>query len=148
MRLCNYPAYQRLELLEYLTEKARTTDEAQEILSVFEDDPDPIVRHEAAAQLIRLERENPNVVSPLKVKIREALIRGPQDKSVVIRHEALESLAYIGDESTLEILQASIGDANPDVSNTAKLAYEVLAFRLKHNLKPSELSKAFLSSSA
>lgn len=145
---CNYPAYQRLELLEYYAVQAKTVDGVQEILLVFEKDPCPIVRHEAAAQLIRLERDRPDIVFPLRVKIRQALIRGLQDKSVVVQHEVLESLAYIGDESTLDTLRTAMSDVNTDVSNTAKLAYEILAFRLERNLKPGELAKAILSSSA
>ncbi len=143
--LRNCPAYQRLELLEYCAEQAATTEEVQQILSVFEGDADPIVRHEAVAQLLRIERNRPHLIAPIQELVRVALVKGIQDKSVVVRHEVLETLAYFGDESTLAILQNSIGDTEPDVSSTAKLSYELLSFRLQHNLRACELQNALLA---
>ena len=58
---------------------------------------------------------------------------------------AMEALAYIGDESALPILENLINDTNTDIRCTARIARDILQFRLKNRVSGAEFSGALVS---
>jgi HEAT repeat protein len=136
-------AYERFEVLEHYGKLAEDESDVLHLLAVLQDDKDPIVRHEAAAQLLKLETTKPSVTARVRERMCEAL-RGSirNDPSVIVRHEAMEALAYIGNEENLSVLQSLIEDPNSDIQFTARIAYDMLRFRLQKNIAGSELGAA------
>lgn len=138
--LCNYPAFARLELLDYCAMQITAPEQIEEILRVVKEDTDPIVRHEAVAQLVRLKREKGNLFTKrVDERIRAMFLAALDDNSVVVRHEILEALAYFGDATILETLRHHADDAEPDIRHTARLALELLQFRLNRGIEVCDL---------
>src|SRR5437867_10558253 len=139
-------AFTRFEILEQYAMIADDADDIIPIQRALAEDPDPIVRHEAAAQLLKIETSKPELSEGLKRQIQNALLKSVlKDQSVIVRHEAMEALAYIGDESALPILENLIDDANTDIKCTARIARDILIFRLKNGVSGAEFSGALIS---
>ena len=146
-RLLHDPAaFARFEILEHYTDFVESEEDIGPLQEVLTLDPDPIVRHEAAAQLLKIETKRPELTANLKQQIQSALVKSiHEDSSVIVRHEAMEALAYIGNEDALPILQGLVNDSNSDIKCTALIARDILLFRLKHSLKGSELCGSLMT---
>lgn len=146
MLLRDPSVFTRFEVLEQF---AKIVDEESDVVilqSLLAHDPDPIVRHEAAAQLLQVETNKPELTASLRNQIQQALMKSVrEDESVIVRHEAMEALAYVGDESALRVLGDLADDANTDIKCTARIARDILQFRLENKLKGSEFSSALIS---
>ncbi len=136
--LSDKSSFKRFGVLEDYAIIADSEDDIDRMLRIAEYDPDPIVRHEAIAELVHLEIKKPSLTTRFRYKIQEYLIRRiHHDKSVVVRHEAIEALAYFGDEKSVIVLQNFLKGLNSDIRCSAQISYNLLVFRLKCQ-EPSE----------
>jgi HEAT repeat protein len=93
------------------------------IIRVLEQDPDPIVRHEAGFALFKLyERGVISGDRAVQALCRSAL----EDTSTVVHHEAAESLGFFRHPQSFQTLQGLLQDPNIDVSATARISLERL----------------------
>jgi HEAT repeat protein len=94
------------------------------LLRTLREDPNAVVRHEAAFVLGRLPQSQ--VQSDLVGdEIFSALCHSARtDPSIVVRHEATEVLGNLEDSRVPIVLQELAEDDNPDVALTAKLGLE------------------------
>jgi HEAT repeat protein len=142
-------AYQRFEALEHYTSAADNASDVSNLIRILKNDTDPIVRHEAAAQMLRLETINPSVTANMHKVICDALVQAIlTDPSIIVKHEAMEALSYVGDSSALEIFERLVDNPNCDIQSTAKLSYEMLRFRLEKEVAASGLGAAIGASAS
>src|SRR5207245_1055340 len=121
LMLSDASPYKRFEALEHYTTLADTETDVLNLVRVLESDSDPIVRHEAAAQLLRVETSKPLLTANVRHVIRDALIKTiREDGSVIVRHEAMEALAYVGEDDALFVLESLLDDPNMDIKCTAR----------------------------
>lgn len=80
---------------------------------VLKEDPDPIVRHEAAFVLGEL--ADPAGVPALAEAVRS-------DPSDLVRHESAEALGWIAIEESAAALREALGDRSPEVARTAEIS--------------------------
>jgi len=138
-------AFTRFEILEHYADFADAEADIFPLQKVLAQDPDPIVRHEAAAQLLKIETKKPGLTVNLRPQIQAALIKSVcEDNSVIVRHESMEALAYIGDRGAMSVLESLVGHANADINCTAKIACDILRFRLLNKLSGAEISDALM----
>jgi len=140
------PAFIRFELLEALVDYADGEEDVRLMLSILRHDKDPMIRHEVAAQLLRLEQTKPELMYLLKKTIlallKETVVN---DESVIVKHEALEAIGYIGEQEELNFLLSYTRDLNEDIRTTSQVAYESLRYRIDNNIGASELSSYLLN---
>jgi HEAT repeat protein len=130
----------RFEILERFSDLADCEDDVHSIINVLENDGDPCVRHEAAAQLFRIEEKKPHLMTNLKQRAIAALWdKAWNDESTVVRHESIEVLGYIGGEESLENLTALAMDENLDIRSTAEIAFRTAEHRIKRRIGASAL---------
>jgi HEAT repeat protein len=92
------------------------------LLRTLREDPNAVVRHEAAFVLGRLPDLPSDLISD---QIVSALCeRARIDPSIVVRHEATEVLGNLDDSRVDDVLRELAEDDNPDVALTAKLGLE------------------------
>jgi len=135
----------KFEILEKFFHYVDCDQDIDFLIELFDTEVDACVLHEISAQLFRIEEKKPDIMrSKKKVVIEKLLYRSINDDSVVVRHESIEALGYLGDESCLEILDALKNDQNSDIKSTAHIAFENTFVRLKFNLKASELCDFYI----
>jgi HEAT repeat protein len=128
------------ELMGKFADMADSRGDINLLLNLLEKHPDSIVRHEAAAQLAANWKKRPGVFETYGHRIICGLLKtAMDDRSVVARHEAIESLGYLGDESILSDLERLIHDDNEDIRRTAKIAVDVVKYRKKNRVSFSRL---------
>ena len=116
-----------LEQLAYMQEIPSAHVVAGLLLRTLREDPNPVVRHEAAFALGRLPQLEiqRDLVSD---EIFSALCQSARtDPSTIVRHEATEVLGNLEDSRVARVLHELAKDDNPDVALTAKLGLEHLA---------------------
>ena len=97
--------------------------EIHKVIEILETHPDMMVRHEAAFVLLELDATNPRLLKAMRGEITTALSnRAKYDKSMVVRHETLEALGYVGDESCLGLLKSAARSRNKDIRESALVA--------------------------
>jgi len=137
--------FEVFELLEKFADVAQSKNDVMLLVDFLERNQNPIVRHEAAAQLLELARDKPMLMKRVKQKVLEALMkRASDDANVTSRHEAIEVLGYLGDEKAIPVLRPNLNHENEDIRYTARIALDVLQFRLDRKLNASELWKAIV----
>lgn len=91
------------------------------LVAILSEDPNGIVRHEAAFVLGEL-YERHIISGDLAL---QALMRAARcDASVVARHEAIESLAAFRGDQVRDLLLELASDRNDDIAKTAAIALE------------------------
>lgn len=136
-------AYERFEALEHFTALISNEADVLHLITILHNDDDPIVRHEAAAQLLRAETIKPDATGDMRAIICAALVKAlEKDSSIIVQHEALEALAYIGDAETLRVLDSFRNSPNPDIRSAANVAFDMLCFRISKSVRASDLGKA------
>lgn len=127
----NFTYAMKFEAIDRLRIVPLNKREVCKILDILERHPDMMVRHEAAFVLLELEETNPRLLKKMRPDITAALSRRVKyDKSLVVRHETLEALGYVGDESCLSLLRLSAKNRNKDIRESALVALQLLEFRL------------------
>lgn len=138
----------RFEVLERFLDFIDSEEDVVFLIELLANDLDSCVRHKAAAQLFRIKEKGIVVTADLESKIIEALVdRAFHDASTVVRHESIEALGYLGNESTLDSLRELIEVDNPDVSATAYIAYETAKRRAEYNIDATELGDFLIRTS-
>lgn len=121
----------RFEILERFSDLADCEDDVRSMLKLLETDVDPCVRHEAAAQIYRIEEKKPHLMTNLRDQAIATLIdKAWNDESTVVRHESIEVLGYLGDERSLKDLSELSTDKNLDISSTAEIALRTAQRRM------------------
>ena len=116
------PAHDRMDLVEQLGHASRNLSNKfiEEVLvHVMKEDPNSIVRHEAACSLGRLHWDG----KPLATATIHALCEAAErDRSCVARHEAAEVLGSISHPRVLQSLNRLLDDPDEDVVETARIS--------------------------
>jgi|ERR1041385_551529 HEAT repeat protein len=121
----------RFEILERFSDLADCENDVRTMLKLLETDADPCVRHEAAAQIYRIEEKKPQLMTNLREQAIATLIdKAWNDESTVVRHESIEVLGYLGDERSLKDLSELATDKNLDISSTAEIALRTAQRRM------------------
>lgn len=130
----------RFEVLERFSDLADCEDDVRSMIHLLENDADPCVRHEAAAQLFRIEEKKPHLMNSLRQRAIAALLdKAWNDESTVVRHESIEVLGYIGDEDCLKSLTKLAMDENVDIRSTAEIALRTTEHRIERGITASAL---------
>lgn len=133
------------ELLEDFASAAHSKKDVLRLLAVLKGHANGIVRHEAAAQIAELWRKRSELLMEAKpLVVRTLLDCARDDPSTTARHEAIETLGYLGDRSILKQLKTLSTDANPDIRATARIAIGLVNFRIRHPGPDDELGKRIL----
>ena len=136
----------RFEVLERFPELADCESDIQFLIDILQNDHDPCVRHEAAAQLYRIEEKKPQLMANLRPRVVSALFeRAWNDESVVVRHESIEVLGYIADEQSLDALRRLTTDVNLDISSTAEIALRTATRRIAEGIETRDLCSELIS---
>ncbi|MBS1593175.1 MAG: HEAT repeat domain-containing protein [Bacteroidetes bacterium] len=143
----NAKDFKRFELLENFAIICDSKEDIEFLVNILTCDRSSVVRHEAAAQLLKIEQKKPWVLKPMKsYVIRKLLNVVITDTSLVAKHESVEALSYIGDSSVLIELNKLIENSGEDeISDTIQLAIETIEYRIVKNINAHELSDAILS---
>jgi HEAT repeat protein len=137
----------RFELLEKFSDLASCEDDVRSLIELLENDPDPCVRHEAAAQLYRLEERKPRLMINLREKAVASLLdKACNDESTVVRHESIEVLGYVGGEECLDNLRQLATNEDLDIRSTAEIALRTAERRMKCGIKPQAICAQILAS--
>lgn len=130
----------RFEVLERFYTILDCEDDVRFVIDVLLSDCDPCVRHEAAAQLFRIEEQRPHLMKGVKRQAIDALLdRAHRDESTVVRHESIEALGYLGDENALRSLEALALDRDLDIRSTAEIALRTCRRRIVDGVSAGEL---------
>lgn len=136
------------ELVEQFADLADSPDDLMFLLDLLEHHENSIVRHEVAAQLAEVRIKKPHIFANMDELIISTLVKcAVNDKSITARHEAIEALGYIGNEKILNTLESLMQDKEEDVRLTAKIAFNMIKFRLQTKVELSQLWKEMLSKS-
>ena len=115
----------RMRCLEQLADMQAIPDQqaVEELLvRTLQEDPNAVVRHEAAFVLGRIHGLQKDSISE---EVLSALCESARtDPSIIVRHEATEVLGKLNDARILAVLRELAEDGNPDVSATAKIGLE------------------------
>ena len=102
------------------------------LLEILAKHPNMMVRHEVAFVLLELEERNPVLMKMMRKDIIKVLSRRVKcDKSVVVKHEVLETLGYIGDKTCRKLLRRYLKSKNNDIKESALFALQLLESRLR-----------------
>ena len=133
-------------VLDKFADLANNKKDLDLLLKLLEKHPNPIVRHEVAAQLAKLRMKSPHLFARTKRLVINALLECvSKDKSPTARHEAIEALGYVGDLSVLPIMRTFLSDSDADIRSTTRIAIDILRFRLKKGNLPLRLWKAMFT---
>lgn len=108
-------------------------DKIQHIAKVLKNDPNELVRHEAAFSLGQMGYQN-------GIKSLEEATKN--DSSFFVRHEAAIALGVIGSQEAKETLQKALNDSSKPVRESAEVAPSNLRFmkRFSKNEKFAKLT--------
>jgi len=140
-------AAMRFEVLDRFYEYADSEEDILFLISVLNHDADPCVRHEAAAQLYRiLEKKEGLFTSHSREIVVEALFdRARHDDSTVVKHESIESLAYLVDQEQLHQLEAFTISEDADISATARISSKIARSRIENGIAASSIGQFYLT---
>lgn len=143
--------FKRFEMMESFAKYADEPEDIKFLVSVLKNDNSSVVRHEAAAQLLKIEQKKPWLLEQLKEYVIEELLNVVMnDKSLVARHESVEALSYIGDKNVLVRLDEIIKteDENNEIIETVKIARDIIEYRIIKDIQASELSRTIINEEA
>ncbi len=141
--------FKRFELLERFAENASKETDVITIIEILESDPSLMVRHEAAARLLKLAYYKPHLIVNLTQRISGTLVKAALgDKSIVVRHESIEALGYLGGEDVIPVLSELTRDQNLDIRDSATVALDLLKFRLHENVPASKIADRIIDGSS
>jgi|ERR1035437_2601133 HEAT repeat protein len=146
--LGGYPDFKRFEMMESFAKYADETTDVEFLVNVLRNDSSSVLRHEAAAQLLKIEQKKPWLINQLKDFVIESLLNVVMnDKSLVARHESVEALSYIGDKNVLKKLDEIIKteNENSEIIETVKIARDIIEYRIIKDIKASDLGSTILS---
>jgi len=108
-------------------------DKVPYIAKVLKNDPNELVRHEAAFSLGQM--GYPNGIPPLEDATQN-------DSSMFVRHEAAIALGVVGSQDAKETLEEALGDPDDSVRESAVVALSNLKFmkELSKNAKFAKLT--------
>lgn len=110
------------------------TEKSVGILSdVLLNDPDPLVKHEAAFSLGQM--GYPSANGALERAVRK-------DPNEVVRHEAAAALGSIGSQSARTTLETALKDTSEIVRNSARTSLVNLDFLMKYSVGSSARERA------
>lgn len=147
--LSNEDNFKRFELIEQFIDLVSEADDIIFLLNILISDRSSVVRHEAAAQLLKVEQKKPSIIAPLRERVIKALLHVvARDPSMVAKHESAEALSYIGDISVVQKLNeiASTVDKDDEILETIDIAKQTIVFRNKNKIAASELGNKILES--
>ena len=134
------------ELIEQFADLADSSDDLMFLLDFLEHHENSIVRHEVAAQLAEIRIKKPHIFANMDELIIGTLVKcAVNDKSITARHEAIEALGYIGNDKILNTLERLMQDPEEDIRLTAKIAVNLIKFRLQTEVELSQLWKEMLA---
>lgn len=140
--------YVVFELIEQFADLADSPDDLMFLLDLLEHHENSIVRHEVAAQLAEIRIKKPLIFGNMDELIINTLVKcAVNDKSITARHEAIEALGYIGNDKMLNVLEKLMQDKEEDIRLTAKIAANMIKFRLQTGVELSQLWKKMLPKS-
>jgi HEAT repeat protein len=139
-------AYVAFDLLGELADFADSRSDILLLLDYVENHRDPIVRHEASAQLAELWRKRPLLFRGISQRVIASLLRAARDdESSLARHEAIEALGFIGDASVIQSLRnLQEQEKNEDVNHTAKIALDILEFCQTNHVGLKDVSQSII----
>lgn len=133
------------ELVEQFADLADSEDDLMFLLDLLEHHENSIVRHEVAAQLAEIRIKKPHIFANMDELIIRTLVKcAVNDKSITARHEAIEALGYIGNDTILNTLEELMQDKEEDIRLTAKIAFNMIKLRLQSGVELSQLWKEML----
>ena len=116
------PAHERMDVVEELGHAnghLRKHFVENVLVRVLKEDPNPIVRHEAAFSLGSLHGRG----RQLRAASIDALCEAAHhESSIVVRHEAAEALGWIPDPKVHNTLELIARDSSADVVETARIS--------------------------
>lgn len=139
--------FQRFEMIENFVNYASEHEDVKFLVAILKNDKSSIIRHEAAAQLLKIEQKKPWLIDKLRSYVIEELLTVVlSDKSLVARHESAEALSYIGDKNVLETFENLINSniTKDEIIETVIIARDTIKYRMDNNIKASELSASIL----
>ena len=139
--------FQRFEMIENFVNYASEHEDVKFLVAILKNDKSSIIRHEAAAQLLKIEQKKPWLIDKLRSYVIEELLTVVlSDKSLVARHESAEALSYIGDKNVLETFENLINSniTKDEIIETVITARDTIKYRMDNNIKASELSASIL----
>jgi HEAT repeat protein len=148
--LGDYEDFKRFEMMESFSKYAEDSEDVKFLVKVLRNDKSSVVRHEAAAQLLKIEQKKPWIMESVKDFVIEELLNVVlYDVSIVARHESVEALSYIGDSRVLIKLDEIIKNEakENELLETVQLARDTIEYRLIKNILPSELSSTIIKES-
>jgi deoxyhypusine monooxygenase len=109
--------FRRIYALRALA-KGGSSTRITDLIRVLTEDPEPVVRHEAAFWLGEVGTS----------QAVDALIHALQnDNSPLVRHESAEALGWIPTEQSRQALQKALADPDETVRNTARISLDIHA---------------------
>ena len=137
----NVSDFKKFEMIEHYSDKVESVEDILQLMELFPKLPNPILRHEISAQLLRLEQKKSELTSKIRDEIEDFLIEvSSTDESIVSKHEALESLSYLGTEKSLNFLKNALHiETNLDIVKTIEISIGVLEYKLDNKIKSGDL---------
>jgi HEAT repeat protein len=139
-------AYVAFDLLGELADFADSQSDILLLLDYVGNHRDPIVRHEASAQLAELWRKRPRLFQGISQQVISVLLKAAsEDESPLARHEAIEALGFIGDASVIQSLRnLQEREKNEDVNHTARIALDIIEFCQASHVGLEDVSQAIV----
>lgn len=140
--------FKRFEVIEHFSELVSEESDILLLLDILRNDTSSVVRHEAAAQLLKIEQKQPHLLSNLKdIVIKELLHVVVNDYSLVAKHESVEALSYIGNVDVIEKFNELIEDnkTHPELLESIIIAKETIIYRSEKNIGASGLCKQIIA---
>lgn len=147
----NQSNFKRFELLEHFAEVSEEPSDVLFLVDVLQNDTSSVIRHEAAAQMLKIKQRKSHLITPNQGVVINALLHVVRhDTSMVARHEAAEALSYIGDEQILAELNNIIElmESSNELLETLQLTTDTIKYRAEKKIDSSclgdEILKEFL----
>lgn len=139
--------FKRFEMIENFVYYASEPEDVKFLVSVLRNDKNSVVRHEAAAQLLKIEQKKPWIMEEIKdYVINELLNVVLIDQSLVAKHESVEALSYIGDDKVLKKFNELIekqSDEN-ELLDTILVARDSIDYRISRKIAASTLGEEII----
>ena len=110
------PPHERIYALKKLGAEGGTDEKRAAIIRCLKQDPDPVVRHEAAFWLGELGDKDATDA------LADAALH---DRSPLVRHESVEALGWIPTTASRNALEKALNDGDENVRNTAVISLNI-----------------------
>lgn len=139
--------FKRFEMIENFVYYASEPEDVKFLVFILRNDKNSVVRHEAAAQLLKIEQKKPWIMEEIKdYVIKELLNVVINDTSLVAKHESVEALSYIGNEMVLKTFNELIEnqDKENELMDTILVARDSIDYRISKKITASTLSEEII----